>query len=245
MASVLYRLTQWRSLARGARLARRDEGAYRPYSTEKQRRQTGCPARRTVLIQSMQATRLAVRGVVCVVLVHWFVPPVCAQPPSLADVAAMERERRATLDETSKVYTNDDLRGGLRLTTGSVPPQVDVDSRPAPDTAATPPDDPEATPEPDPPTRDEEYWRERITSARDGRRRAELMAAALQNRIDGLWAEFTARDNPLRRSEIEQNRNDAIQELQRTEAEVDRLSQEILDIHEETRRSGVPPGWLR
>ena len=94
----------------------------------------------------MQATRLAVGGVVCVVLVHWFVPPVCAQPPSLADVAAMERERRATLDETSKVYTNDDLRGGLRLTTGSVPPQVDVDSRPAPDTAATPRDDPEPHP---------------------------------------------------------------------------------------------------
>ena len=54
--SGLYRLNQWRTLARGARLARRDEGAYRPYSTEKQRRQTGCPARRTVLIQSIQAT---------------------------------------------------------------------------------------------------------------------------------------------------------------------------------------------
>ncbi len=57
-SSGLYRLNQWRSLARGARLARRDEGAYRPYSTEKQRRQTGCPARRTVLIQSIQATSL-------------------------------------------------------------------------------------------------------------------------------------------------------------------------------------------
>ena len=30
---------------RGARLARRDEGAYRQYSTEEQRRQAGCPAR--------------------------------------------------------------------------------------------------------------------------------------------------------------------------------------------------------
>ena len=58
-SSGLYRLNQWRSLARGARLARRDEGAYRPYSTEKQRRQTGCPARRTVLIQSIQATSTA------------------------------------------------------------------------------------------------------------------------------------------------------------------------------------------
>ena len=31
--------------ARGARLPRRDEGAYRQYSTEEQRRQAGCPAR--------------------------------------------------------------------------------------------------------------------------------------------------------------------------------------------------------
>ena len=71
------------------------------------------------------------------------------------------------------------------------------------------------------------------------------MAAALQNRIDGLWAEFTARDNPLQRSAIEQDRNDAIQELQRTQAEVERLGQEILAIEEEARRSRVPPGWLR
>lgn len=75
--------------------------------------------------------------------------------------------------------------------------------------------------------------------------RLPLMAAALQNRIDGLWAEFTARDNPLQRIEIEQNRNDAIQELQRTEAEVGRLDQEIRNIQDEARRSRVPPGWLR
>ena len=31
--------------ARGARLTRRDEGAYWQYSTEEQRRQVGCPAR--------------------------------------------------------------------------------------------------------------------------------------------------------------------------------------------------------
>ena len=31
--------------ARGARVTRRGEGAYRQYSTEEQRRQAGCPAR--------------------------------------------------------------------------------------------------------------------------------------------------------------------------------------------------------
>ena len=71
------------------------------------------------------------------------------------------------------------------------------------------------------------------------------MAAALQNRIDGLWTEFTARDNPIQRSQIEQSRNDAIRELERTKTEAERLDQEIRDIQEEARRSGAPPGWLR
>lgn len=93
--------------------------------------------------------------------------------------------------------------------------------------------------------RDEEYRQDRITSARDGRRRARLIVAALQNRIDGLWADLTTRDDPLQRREIEQDRNDALQELQRTEAEVDRLDLEIRDVQEEARQSGVPPGWLR
>jgi hypothetical protein len=179
----------------------------------------------------------AVCGIMCVVLVYGFAPPVCAQTPSLADVAADEKARRATLTETSKVYTNGDLRRGRGLTTGSMTPEIDTVSPPSPDTPMLSPDDPS--------THDEEYWRERITSARDDKRRGELMAAALQNRIDGLWDEYTARDNPLQRNEIEQNRNDAIRELHQTEAEIDRLDQEIRDIQEEARRSRVLAGWLR
>ena len=171
--------------------------------------------------------------------------PVCAQTPSLADIAEKETERRAALDERSKVYTDDDLHGGLRLTTGGITPEAETDSSPPPDEVIPPTDDTQLTPESDVSARDEEYWRDRITSAREDRRRAALVAAALQNRIDGLWAEFTARDDPLQRSELEQNRHNALQELQRTEVEVDHLDQEILDIQEEARRSGVPPGWLR
>ena len=43
---------------RGARLARRDEGAYRQYSTEEQRRQVGCPARKALYIPLIRATSL-------------------------------------------------------------------------------------------------------------------------------------------------------------------------------------------
>ena len=82
-------------------------------------------------------------------------------------------------------------------------------------------------------------------AARDGKRRTELLAAALQNRIDGLWADFTVRDDPFQRVEIEEDRLDALAELERTRDEIDRYDQELSDIQEEARRAGVPPGWLR
>ena len=93
--------------------------------------------------------------------------------------------------------------------------------------------------------RDETYWRERITAARDARRRAELVAAALQNRVDGLWAEFTARDDPAARAGLEQDRLAALAELEQTQGELERLDEEIARIREEARRAGAPPGWLR
>ena len=71
------------------------------------------------------------------------------------------------------------------------------------------------------------------------------MASALQNRADGLWAQFTAVDDPARRRVVERQRTEALAELEDTQAEADRLEREIRDIREEARRAGVPPGWLR
>lgn len=171
-----------------------------------------------------------------------------AQETSLADVAADEKVRRAKIGEKSKVYTNDDLRGGPRLTTGTPPaPTTSADAGDLTTALPSADDDDDVLDRPDDPDVElgEDYWRNRIMTARDERQRAELMAEALQNRVDGLWADFTARDDPFQRAEIEQDRIEALQELEHTEADVIRLDQEILDIQEEARRAGVPPGWLR
>ena len=93
--------------------------------------------------------------------------------------------------------------------------------------------------------RGEDYWRNRVTTARTEKRRAEVTAAALQNRIDGLWAVLTARDDPFQRAGIEQDRFEAIRLLETTQTEIRRLDREIQDIQEEARRANVPPGWLR
>ena len=170
--------------------------------------------------------------------------PVLAQPP-LAEVARQEQERRASIpDETkARVYTNDDLRGGRRLTTAvSASQRAEIAPARPPSATADAVTTETLTAEPD---RDETYWRDRITSAREAGQRAALVAAAMQNRVDGLWAEFTARDDPFQRAMIEQDRLDALDELANATADIERLDQEIEQIQEEARRAGVPPGWLR
>ena len=170
---------------------------------------------------------------------------VTAQP--LAEVARREKLRRealaakATAENVSpKVYTNADLRGGGRLTTSDVETPA-----PAADAAGT-----DATPTTESATETagaatEDQWRNRIEAVRQARERAQLMAEALQNRVDGLGVDFTSRDDPAQRTVIEDNRQAALEELDNTIAQVEDLTQQIADIQEEARQANVPPGWLR
>lgn len=172
-----------------------------------------------------------------------------APAQSLVEIAREEKARRAAIapEDRSRVYTNDDLRDSGGLTIGTLPsaaaPEADAGNGRAGrgiDSGQTAGAEPEAGEVPG-----EDDWRQRMTTAQEARARAELTAAALQNRADGLWAQFTAMDDPTRRGVVERQRTEALVELERTRAEAERLQQEIHDIHEEARRAGVPPGWLR
>ena len=168
----------------------------------------------------------------------------------LVDAARRERARRAAIppDQKARVYTNEDLRASGGLTIGVLPTSVAAAAaaaarggrEAAPEEGAPDAADPDATA-----VRGEDYWRTRIAAARDAQARAALMAAALQNRSDGLWAQFTAIDDPVRRGAVERQRIEALAALEEARAERDRLDGEIQEIEEEARRADVPPGWLR
>lgn len=187
---------------------------------------------------------------------------VTAQP--LAEVARLEKARRAGLaarattdDEPPKVYTIADLNtAGARLTTGSGPTPSSEDPE-EPSTATDSADgatddadagatdaDAEATDETGGPA-DEAAWRERVSTLRQAQARAELLADALQNRVDALWVDFTSRDDPAQRAVLDQNRQVAVQELAETQSQIEALSQEMDDLRREARRERVPAGWLR
>jgi hypothetical protein len=160
---------------------------------------------------------------------------------SLGELAKKEQARKKATPTAKKTYTNDDLK--------QVPPPSGTPTKP--EDAAKPADAKPSSPEkvdatkPAEPAKDEAYWRGRITGAREDVRRNESFKDALQSRINGLTADFTARDDPYQRAKIADDRQKALAELARVSEDIEKGKKLIGDIEEEARRAGVPAGWLR
>ncbi len=170
---------------------------------------------------------------------------VAAQSPSLAEVARKEQERRKTLPNSTKVYTSKDLPKTAPRPEGQTAPAAEPSSAiPVEGQAATA--EPAAGQEPDQkPAQDEAAWRKRIADAREGLRRSDMFAAALQTRINSLTNDFQSRDDVVQRDRVGVERKEAVNELARVKQEIERGKKLIADIEEEARTAGVPPGWLR
>jgi chromosome segregation ATPase len=150
---------------------------------------------------------------------------------SLADVARKEEARRKDVKKPSRVLTNKDLKAS-----DNVAPPAPADN--ADKTG-------DGQPKDEAPAGDEQAWRQKMADARTALERSEMHLDALQNRIDGLWAQFTAHDNYVERERIEADRKKALAEYDRVKAEIEDHKKAIADLEEQARRANVPPGWLR
>ena len=169
---------------------------------------------------------------------------------SLADVSRVEEARRGAIQDPARVYTNADLGDRGLLTTAAPRPRpvtTPTDGASAPSSASEPASDApaETQAQASAAQRDEEYWRNRMSTVREQIARNGILRDALQNRIDSLQADFTARDDPAQRAIVFSDREQALAELAGIGTEVERLNEEIASIEDEARRAGVPPGWLR
>ncbi len=178
-----------------------------------------------------------------------------ASAQSLGDIAKQEEARRKAVASRGKVYSNDGLRP-------EPPPRTAPAPTPAP---AAPPSSASVASGAKPPAstpatasaegekgtpaaegkRDEAYWRERMKSMQEATRRSRLFADALQSRINGLTADFTARHDPIQRAAIATDREGALAELERVRKDIQLQEKALADAQEEARRAGVPAGWLR
>lgn len=199
-------------------------------------------------------------------LVLTSVPAAVADAQSVVEVARQERMRRAAIARQAgpdaappKVYTDADLvySGRLTMRVDDAARDASAESGAAPVAGAAPaeagaapvagaaPAESGAAPAPPDAEAEERRWRDRMTAARQALEQAERRAAELQTRVNGLWADFTGRDDPAQRAVLEQERRAALAELDETRAEADELAQAVADMRAEARRAGVPPGWLR
>jgi hypothetical protein len=164
--------------------------------------------------------------------------PIFAQ--SLAEVAKKEAERRKAVKGEAKVLTNKDL-------TGAPPPAgIVTPAPPAPAAGQAPaPGETDPSQEPESQQKDEKYWRQRITEARERLAQGEILQAALESRLNALATDFVNRDDPAQRATITSERQKAQAQLDRTKKDIENHKKEIADIQDEARKAGVPPGWLR
>jgi hypothetical protein len=191
------------------------------------------------------APRLLWIGVLTVSVAGTALPAV---PQSLADVARQEAERRKAIKNGGKVITNADLPRSPGSAAGP-----SATAKPAADTAdpktATPPTDTKAEPAKAPaskePVKDQAYWAGRLRLLKEQLDRDEILAGALQSRINALTTDFVNRDDPAQRAVIFNDRQKALSELERLEKAIADGKKALTDFDEEARRAGVPPGWLR
>lgn len=167
---------------------------------------------------------------------------------SLADVARQEAARRNDVKAPVKVFTNDNLK----VVPPAAPPPAPAGEagQPAPPDAAAQAGAagekaPERAQEPQDQTKDPEYWRKRMSDARQARDRNAFLVEAVQSRINALTNDFYARDDPYQREQIGLERQKALAEFDRMKKHQAELEKAIADIEEEARRANVPAGWLR
>ena len=186
-----------------------------------------------------------------------------APAQSLGDVARQEEARRKGTG-SGKTYTNENLRSAPEPAAPAQPsPSASAPSTSAPSTAAGTPkaaatpdaktgdaakagDAPKTDAKPAPDAKgDAAAWKKRRETIETALERAKTFAEALQSRINGLTADFSARDDPAQRSLVAADRQKALTEMDRVKKEIADHTKALADLQEEARKAGVPPGWLR
>jgi len=180
------------------------------------------------------------------------IAPLAAQ--SLADLARQEAARRKAIKQPSKVFTNKDLGAvpatppppatpkpaGVAATAAEAGKDADKDQGDQQDADRKAGELPPKTKD-----QDQASWSARVKELQVQLDRDQTYAEALQTRINGLTTDFVNRDDPAQRAVIANDRQKALDALDRLTTQIEADKKAITDFQEDARRAGIPPGWLR
>ena len=177
-----------------------------------------------------------------------FVTWLASPPTSMADAASHEAVRRHLMARSSGVYSNDTLPAARYAELNAPTPVApsagdDGGEKPAMVTRLSGPPPPE--PKPADPAAEEKAWRDRVAALKKSLMDTDAQVVALESKVPLLQNQFMARDDPAQRQALGLELSKALVDLDRAKAkrQTDRAAMDKL--HEDARRAGVPPGWLR
>ena len=165
---------------------------------------------------------------------------------SLADVAKKEEDRRETIRMPAKVYTNKDLKAPSAPSPVAAP--ASTPAAEAPKDGGTDPKAKDAKGSADAgkdPVKNQAYWSGKLKALQTKLDQDQTYAEAMQTRINSLTTDAVNRDDPIQRGKLERDRQKALADLADLKKSVEEGKKAIAQVHEDARRAGAPPAWLR
>ena len=162
---------------------------------------------------------------------------------TLADAAFYESIRRALTPAATRSVTMADIPlAERRIAEPESPPKPAEPPSKAVEPAAKPDEPVVKAAEP---VASESDWRARMAAARTSLESDELLAEALQGRVNGLTTQSINLDDPAQRAAVQTQRTRALTELDRLTRQVEKDKLAIVAIEEDARKKNIPPGWIR
>jgi hypothetical protein len=167
-----------------------------------------------------------------------------ATPTSLADAAEREALRRHFAPKSTQAFSLSEFQ----MAQAAAEPPVAAEAPPT-DPVAGADGAKKAEPGKDAPKtapkQDEQWWRDRMKDARAAVDHDQILADAVQNKINSLAADFVNRDDPAQRAQLADQRQKAEGELARLKKQIEADQKAIDAIQLDARRQSIPPGWIR
>ena len=175
--------------------------------------------------------------IVIMAVMAWLAAP----PKSLGEASQREALRRQIAGKSRTTLTNIGQPAEIPLVPPPAAPPASAD--PKATAAGTAAGAAAATPAEK--AKDEKYWRDRIAAAQEKITRDQMMSTALQTRINSLKRDSVNLDDPNKQKKAREELQLTMDELDRTQKNIEAGRKAIVDIQDEARRMNVPAGWVR
>ena len=180
-------------------------------------------------------------------------PPEAQKPsPSLGELAKREKERREKVTAALKSLTNEDTGkykdAAIATVAMPVPPEPEKIEGAEAQPKVEKVEKTESAPGSDEPVdfqgRNESFWRQTFTDARQKVKSLEDQGNVLTLKLNDLQNQFYREANGFRQQEIQREIQKTLYEQDKNKEELKKAKDELQDLDKEARKSGALPGWF-